>query len=473
MPAHAVEMQTGPNANRPADATRGQVVVWDVRAGVEGLSGSEADNSSQALTARLAESLTNAHPLAGIVPFRSVRGGSSLQNISDCQPPRGAWGVVIALVDEASASDACDALASLAADEPVLVLCLGPGPVDSSAYSARPWLVRCESVPGDAQLAAMVAVAMTAASGRAVAQWESHLHHRAAQAAERAIEAMQREAHLAAVLQSELAPHSMPEVAGWQCAVMVRASNGRGGVRGGPSDLCMIDQPAACAGLSGDHVEIARLDEHHLSFFAADACGHGAAAALLVVLAARLLTTKQTWSGGYRLLSPGEVMTRLNDAFMERRGTSGLSVSAVYGTIDTRTGLVTCCSAGYPPLLIFGAADASSLHAGGPPLGTCEGIAYHGGEATLARGGSLLLLSDGFEHTFVKADASTPPRVSALCSLLSERCAQELVAMTSLVSQGASPAAALESLLHRLQDDTGSLHQRDDMTLVLISRDRS
>src|SRR5437868_3997548 len=105
---------------------------------------------------------------------------------------------------------------------------------------------------------------------------------------------MDEELRLAARLQQDFLPKSMPQV---------------GRVR-----FHTLFRPAGY--VSGDLYDVMRLDERRCGFYMADAVGHGVPAALLTMFIKNALVTKEITAGSYRLLDPGTAMARLNDALV-------------------------------------------------------------------------------------------------------------------------------------------------------------
>lgn len=257
-------------------------------------------------------------------------------------------------------------------------------------------------------------------------------------AAARQIEQMQSEVNMAVLVQREMMPKSLPELAGLDMGVLFRPGTD----------------------LSGDLYDCERLDEHHVGFLIADAAGHGAPAALMTMLIGRLLPTKEVSGKGYRIVPPGEALTRLNDAFVNRRGDMMAIVSAVYGVMDVRTGVVQIANAGHPHPLVVSPRGARALREGGPLLGMAEGVVYEQGAFVLGPDETLLVYSDGFEHAF----HDSPQRATAGNEL-------HLGVFAGLGLRGEQPLPeALRALSGRLDAQHGSLHQVDDITLLAIGR---
>ncbi len=105
-------------------------------------------------------------------------------------------------------------------------------------------------------------------------------HHRRDRALHGQMDRLDEEMRLAARLQRDFLPKTLPEVG----RVRFRA----------------LFRPAGY--VSGDLYDVQRLDEDHVGFYLADAVGHGMPAALLTMFLKRALTTKEITPGGYRLL---------------------------------------------------------------------------------------------------------------------------------------------------------------------------
>ena len=98
----------------------------------------------------------------------------------------------------------------------------------------------------------------------------------------------------------------------------------------------------------------ARLDEHHVGFFLADAMGHGVPAALMTLYLTGSLPRKEIVGSGYRIVSPAEALTRLNNGLQECMAGPARFATAICGTVNVRTGMITMACAGHPPPLRIG-----------------------------------------------------------------------------------------------------------------------
>src|ERR1700722_13506486 len=105
---------------------------------------------------------------------------------------------------------------------------------------------------------------------------------------------LNEELRLAARLQQDFLPKTLPQL--------------------GPVHFHTLFLPAGY--VSGDFYDSMRLDEKHIGFYIADAVGHGVPAALLTMFIKHALATKQISAGGYRLLSAGATMGRVNETLI-------------------------------------------------------------------------------------------------------------------------------------------------------------
>jgi serine phosphatase RsbU (regulator of sigma subunit) len=204
--------------------------------------------------------------------------------------------------------------------------------------------------------------------------------------------------------------------------------------------------------VSGDMYDVVRLDEHHLGFYVADAVGHGVPAALLTMFIKQALQTKEVVPGGYRIVPPDEALAKLNRDLLARQSSQTQFVTACYGTIDIRTRELSLARAGHPsPLLLAHGGSVSALTPEGPLLGVFEDEPFELMSVTLDPGDRLLIYSDGFELAFGDHRNDAQRHMDALKSLR---------------------VGALEDAVDRLSTllDTqaGSLHQRDDMTALML-----
>lgn len=254
------------------------------------------------------------------------------------------------------------------------------------------------------------------------------------------IERINDELLLAAHVQREFLPKSLPTVPGLDVGVVFR--------------------PAGF--VSGDIYDICRLDEHHLGFYIADAMGHGLPAALMTLFIAAHLNLKQVTPGGYTLIQPAEALRRLNAALYVARAGPSRFVSAVCGIIDARDASVTLASAGHPMPLRIGPGGAFPIDASGTLLGILDDSAYEQVTLRLAPGETLVLHSDG-----VNAPSRDSPDsyVDGSDPDLRTPFEHRANAHPHIRPTIADTLAAVENNLDRR---IGSFHQGDDITIIAL-----
>jgi len=220
----------------------------------------------------------------------------------------------------------------------------------------------------------------------ALAIWRRRMEdelRRAKEAAERAYESIRRDVQLAAQLQRALLPSKLPAVGGVHFAWEYRP----------------------CAQLAGDGLNVFWLDDHHLGLYLLDVSGHGVAAALLSVALARLLSPLLNQSTllrvpdldrkGYRLVSPAEVATQLNQWFLANPAGEQY-FTLMYGILDVRTCHLRYVSAGHPgPILVRAAEEPTYMSIQGFPIGCAAEAVYEERELELRPEDRLFLYSDG------------------------------------------------------------------------------
>jgi len=254
------------------------------------------------------------------------------------------------------------------------------------------------------------------------------------------IDKIHEELALAASVQKEFLPKSIPQMAGVDVQVLFR--------------------PAGY--VSGDIYDVQKLDEHHLAFFVADAVGHGVPAALMTMVLARSLTTRLIEPGGTAILPPSEVLRRLNTEMIRRHGESPRFATAVYGVVDCRSREVRIARAGHPAPLVIRGAEVRKLDTDGGLLGVFEDDTFEEVSFTLEPDAFLMIYSDGFETAFPSAGADAYGRRVPTTHFLEQfREAAEQWRRAGLTS-------AMRTLATKLDAQTGSLHQIDDLTAMVI-----
>jgi serine phosphatase RsbU (regulator of sigma subunit) len=268
-----------------------------------------------------------------------------------------------------------------------------------------------------------------------VRQNQREMHHlqRLGRHLDRQFAEVDQEMRLAGRLQQEFLPQTLPQIDGFRFSVVYR--------------------PASW--VSGDIYDIARVDEKHVSFYVADAVGHGMAASLLTMFVRRAIRNKQIDRSGYRILSPSETLQILNDALAEEHLNNCQFVTASYCLLDHTTRTLTFARGGHPHL-ILAEPDGSmqEIQTGGGLLGLFPRQEFPGKRIQLESGQKVILYSDGMELAFVEQrDYETgEPRYK-----------KEFQKVIHL------PASKLARRLEGMIDaEEGSISPQDDVTVLVM-----
>jgi len=240
---------------------------------------------------------------------------------------------------------------------------------------------------------------------------------------------MNEEMRLAAHLQQEFLPRSLPEIPGVRFAQVFR--------------------PASW--VSGDIYDITRLDEEHVGFYVADVVGHGMPAALLTIFIKRALVTKRITAHSYEIIEPGEALAQLNNDLMEQKLSNFKFATCCYGILNMKSLRLRLASAGHPPPMLIGKdGTIREPQTKGSLLGVFPDQQYQTIEIQLQRRDKLLLYSDGVEVAFVNNGPDEPLRFRGEFEYLSRL----------------DVATMCHKLVEIIESEAGSLHPRDDVTIV-------
>ncbi|MEC9374696.1 MAG: SpoIIE family protein phosphatase [Planctomycetota bacterium] len=255
---------------------------------------------------------------------------------------------------------------------------------------------------------------------------------------------MHEELQLAASVQQQMLPKRLPRMESLDFGVLFRP----------------------CGYVSGDIYDVKQLDEHHVGFFLADAVGHGVPAALMTMVLRRGLAMLEHGDPSQPIVSPSRALTRLNEVLMKTQGSSSRFATAVYGVVDARSLEVTLAAAGHPPPLRF-QPDGPTIEVDtdGCLLGVFPDAEFQQVQFQLQPGELLLIYSDGFETAFPDGEAptATPRRTIATKRYLD----RFLSLYRSAGVDGVE--SAMKALSTDIDEQSGSLHQVDDLTAVAIS----
>lgn len=254
------------------------------------------------------------------------------------------------------------------------------------------------------------------------------------------VERIHEELHLAAGVQQEFNASALPVIDELDVGVLYRPVNA----------------------VSGDIYSVRAIGPTLTAFFVADAVGHGVPAALLTMILTSTLVGAEGESvsrpGGAGRPTPAQVLERLNRRLVASSLQTGRFATAAYGTIDHSTGAVVVAGAGHPaPLVLARDGTTRELETQGPLLGVFDDAEYDQATTTLRPGESLLLYTDGFEAAFPRL-ATDPKRHRHL-----EHAANVLRSCDGQAEK------ALRELEVMLDEQAGSLHQADDITVLALT----
>ena len=248
---------------------------------------------------------------------------------------------------------------------------------------------------------------------------------------EKTLRRFQDELALASEIQLGLLPKAVPVVPGY--------------------DIAGRNTPAEAIG--GDYFDFIELGDGTLAICVADVSGKGLAASLLM---ANLQATIRAHA--LMQLSPGKCLEHSNTLLSKSTDLHKFA-TCFYAVLDAVGNEVRYSNAGHDPPLLFSANNGTArLSAGGLVLGFLERVEYEEEVVRLDPGDILVMYSDGV--TDAEDDHGRPFGEQRLCDVVREHSAE--------------PAArAVESILAAVRAHGGGHGQPDDMTVVVVRRERA
>ena len=243
-------------------------------------------------------------------------------------------------------------------------------------------------------------------------------------------ERIEQELRVASLIQQTLLPKKLPELPGYEVAAYY--------------------QPAREVG--GDFYDFMTLDDGRLGLVVGDVTDKGVPAALVMATTRTMLR-----AAAQRLLSPGEVLQRVNDVLVQDIPPN-MFVTCLYAILEPDSGRLVYANAGHdlPYRRRAGRGGAADeLRARGMPLGLMPGMGYEEKEVVLQRGESVLFYSDGLvEAHDRRREMFGFPRLQGLVG-----------------AHRAGGSSLISFLLAELARFTGEgWEQEDDITLVTLDR---
>jgi phosphoserine phosphatase RsbU/P len=271
--------------------------------------------------------------------------------------------------------------------------------------------------PADARLLSLFA-------NQAAAAIETARLHREAIEKER----IERELELAAAIQREILPRSLPDVPG--------------------VELAAANLPTRQVG--GDYYDVLPLSGGRVGFLVADVSGKGVPAALLVstVHAAVHLQIEEA-------KSVADLVTRI-DRHLRRYAATRKSLTLFFGMFEAESGMLRYVSAGHnPALLVRASGSIERVESTGVPVGMLPNAKWREETLRLDSGDMLVLYTDGVTEAVNEAEEEFGL----------DRLTGAVEALRSLPSR-----QICDQLMARVADFARGMPQYDDQTLLLLRR---
>lgn len=262
------------------------------------------------------------------------------------------------------------------------------------------------------------------ANQAAIALENAHLHRQALEK-----ERLEREMELAAEIQQQILPESVPEVEGWE--------------------LIGWNRPAQQVG--GDYYDVVSFDGSRLAMAVGDVTGKGIPAALLVSTLHSTLTLLRDREE----LSP-DFMARLNRHISDS-SSSNKFITLLAAELDPAAGRLAYINAGHNPALLVrsGGAVVERLTSSGLPLGLMPAGSWESQTLRLEAGDLLCIYSDGITECAAPDDEELGEE--RLADLLRQHRDRPLAEIVAEIDRAVVEFAA-------------GLPQGDDQTVVLLRR---
>jgi phosphoserine phosphatase RsbU/P len=241
---------------------------------------------------------------------------------------------------------------------------------------------------------------------------------------------MQEELRLAARIQIELLPKSAPAVAGY--------------------DIAGKSIPAQSVG--GDYFDFIQIDEHRLAFCLGDVSGKGLPASLLMSNVQATLRSHALMG-----LTAQECTSRSNRLLFQSTSAEKF-VTLFYGILDLRDHTLLYANAGHEhPIIVSAKRAVLRLSTGGIMLGMLEEFPFQNDTVALNPGDIMVVFSDGVTEA-MNADQAQ----------FGDERLQEVI----MSHEDESASVLIESIVDAIRSYVGATPQMDDITLMVVKRNR-
>ena len=240
-----------------------------------------------------------------------------------------------------------------------------------------------------------------------------------------------QELSLAHSIQTSFLPASIPQLSGWQ--------------------LTAILEPARQ--IAGDFYDFIHLPEGKLGILIADVADKGLGSALYMALSSTLI---RTFANEYHQ-DPAKVLKTANQHIL-RNARANLFVTVFFAVLDPTTGVLRYANAGHnPPFLLGMNTGIKTLNNTGMPLGVDEENDWGQDEILISPGEMLLCYTDGVTDAQNNAG---------------EFIDRKIILSTIQQNMGKTVLDLQQGIMDKVHHFVGDAPRFDDLTLVILGRDR-
>lgn len=201
----------------------------------------------------------------------------------------------------------------------------------------------------------------------------------------------------------------------------------------------------------GDYYDFIHLAEHTIGIVIADVSGHGVGSALVMAMTRTLL---HLYAG--KSNNPKKILEEINQYLYENTA-SNFFVSLFFGVLDLKSMKLTYASAGHHPSIILRNKSLLELQAGGIALGAASNASFsrlaENKTRSVEPGDYIIQYTDGVIEAMNARD---------------EEFGLARFHETLLAHYGAPPQKLVDRVVAALEDFTGMIPQRDDITLCAM-----
>ncbi|MBI2920557.1 MAG: SpoIIE family protein phosphatase [Planctomycetes bacterium] len=243
--------------------------------------------------------------------------------------------------------------------------------------------------------------------------------------------AMEHELNIATEIQSNLLPHRIPKIAGYELGAYYRPSKEVG----------------------GDYYDFIQIDQNHLGIIVADVSGKGIPGSMVMTMARSLIRMEAE-----RNLSTADTLVKTN-RILARDIRRGMFVTCLYALLDVRSRTLLVSSAGHNPMVVFRKATGKYelVNPNGIALGFDKGPIFERTikeqQIQLGLGDRICLYTDGVVESMDSKNVEFgDERFYKMVQLLAEKDSNVFI----------------NAIVRTLDEHQGESPQHDDITIVTV-----